>query len=560
MGQYSDFRIILDIPAAEPQLSFQEYGQAFKDIIEGSEPRFSIGLFGGWGTGKTTLMDRIRRELDPDRCVSVEFSAWRYEKEEHLIVPLLDTIRDALNEWSKRRSAGRIREAARKTARTIGGVTEAILRGFSVKAGIPKLLDVSFDANKALTAAETLDGEEAKRSAPRSFYFASFKSLKSAFAEFHAATDRARIVVFIDDLDRCLPEGALEVLESMKLFFDFDGFVFVVGLDQQVVEWCIDNRYAERQSLESEDGFRIRGADYIKKIFQVPFALPPVGQNEADQLLQAIIDNVELVQDQVDDLKTRVRPHLEHFLAGGTANLRDIKRFLNSYVLIMKVHERLEPDVVLALQTVAFTPQWRPIFEALRVHGEELARELGNLVQGHDHCIGEIAPELGTIPLSFERYVQNGAPGSVLLNRGDLALYINLATSATATDVDSGSSYSYVFIEMLRDVAKARRVLIGVGPLMNAGGYDALLREVHESVSRMEKGVESLRSLGGAEGLAIRVRGFLRQLDALLANIGTLAVDSIVSRDMIDEAEKLHAGLSEISEAIRQMKSRARPV
>jgi predicted KAP-like P-loop ATPase len=40
----------------------------------------------------------------------------------------------------------------------------------------------------------------------------------------------AKIVIFVDDLDRCLPDNALDVIESMKLFFDLPGFVFVVGL------------------------------------------------------------------------------------------------------------------------------------------------------------------------------------------------------------------------------------------------------------------------------------------------------------------------------------------
>jgi predicted KAP-like P-loop ATPase len=61
-----------------------------------SSPQFAIGIFGGWGSGKTTLMRAIEDKLDSSRAVSVQFSAWRYEKEEHLIVPLLDTIREAL--------------------------------------------------------------------------------------------------------------------------------------------------------------------------------------------------------------------------------------------------------------------------------------------------------------------------------------------------------------------------------------------------------------------------------------------------------------------------------
>ena len=88
MPDYNQFQIILDVPAKSPELNFGQFGNAFRDIIEGSEPRFSIGIFGGWGAGKTTLMTAIRDRLDPAKCVAVDFSAWRYEKEEHLIIPL----------------------------------------------------------------------------------------------------------------------------------------------------------------------------------------------------------------------------------------------------------------------------------------------------------------------------------------------------------------------------------------------------------------------------------------------------------------------------------------
>ncbi len=551
---FTDYQIILDIPAENPGLGFENYAEAFKGIIQGSEPRFSIGIFGGWGSGKSTLMDEIRGRLDSDACIGVPFSAWRYEKEEHLIVPLLDSIRGAVNDWSKERM-GSVAKLATKVARTIGGVTESILSGFSIKAGIPKVLEASFDANKAISAAAELEDEEAMAATPRSFYLASFESLKRCFAEFHEQSGGARIVVFIDDLDRCLPEGALEVLESMKLFFDFDGFVFVVGLDQQVVEWCIDHRYAEASGSDEEDGFRVRGADYIKKIFQVPFALPPVAQRRAEELIDVVSANTDLVLEQSVDLRNNVLPHLEHLLAAGNVNLRDVKRFLNSYTLIMKVHDQLSPEVVLALQTVAFHPDWRDIFEALRVHGDDLAREFGNLVRGLDHAVGEIAPELATIPLSFERYVMPDAPGHVLLNRDDLAQYINLATSATAADLETGSE-GYGFIDLLRGVAAARRSLVGDGRALRIQDLHTRLREAQNHLQSMEKNVELVRSMRGADSLRPLVERLMAQFQSQIDNLEGLDPREVPTGAGYEAAAELGDRLTKFSEAIRQVKQR----
>lgn len=104
---------------------------------------------------------------------------------------------------------------------------------------------MSFDANKALQARRDAQQEELDAHVPRSFYHASFQALSKAFQNFAGPKTGRRIVVFVDDLDRCFPESALQVLESMKLFFDLRGFVFVVGLDKEVVQHVIDLKYGQ---------------------------------------------------------------------------------------------------------------------------------------------------------------------------------------------------------------------------------------------------------------------------------------------------------------------------
>jgi predicted KAP-like P-loop ATPase len=98
----NNYQILLDVPSRQPALDFDLYAVALKEIIEASNARFAIGILGGWGSGKTTLMQAIESQLNSDEIVTVRFSAWRYEKEEHLIVPLLDTLREALVEWAEK--------------------------------------------------------------------------------------------------------------------------------------------------------------------------------------------------------------------------------------------------------------------------------------------------------------------------------------------------------------------------------------------------------------------------------------------------------------------------
>ena len=121
MTQYGNFKVLLDDPAEEPSLDFDEYARAFDEIISRSSPQFAIGIFGDWGSGKTTLMRAVWRRFDkrPD-VVRVWFNPWRYEREEHLIVPMLDLLREALVEWSDARPSGPVRNHARRAAESAG--------------------------------------------------------------------------------------------------------------------------------------------------------------------------------------------------------------------------------------------------------------------------------------------------------------------------------------------------------------------------------------------------------------------------------------------------------
>lgn len=94
---YEHFIILRDEPSDAPRLGFAEYAQSFTEIIANSPPHFAIGIFGDWGSGKTTLMRAIETRVSrSDDMLPVWFNAWRYEREEHLVVPLLDNLRESL--------------------------------------------------------------------------------------------------------------------------------------------------------------------------------------------------------------------------------------------------------------------------------------------------------------------------------------------------------------------------------------------------------------------------------------------------------------------------------
>lgn len=516
---YGPWKIILDLPSGQPKLGFDRFSEAFRDIIVNSEPQFAIAIFGGWGSGKTTLMKGIRRALENSNredIIPVDFSAWRYEKEDHLIVPLLDSIRDAIVNWQK--DYRKFRKIATQTARVIGGVTHSILSGLAIKAKLPGALEVSFDANKSLKAAEDLGRAEELERIPRSSYYASFAALQSAFERFAGQETQRRIVVFIDDLDRCLPEGALQVIESMKLFFDLPGFVFVVGLDRQVVEWCIDINYrkATGQTGPSENtSYQVRGSDYVKKIFQVPFALSPVSTTQIDDFLNAVFNEAGLPATQQGEIRNLVRPHLDYLVTRDGINPREIKRYINAYTLTMKtkpLDKVFEPNVVLTIQTMAFTPEWQLAYDALIGSRANFINALHDRVNGNSEALVNLDPNLTAIPPRFLEYVSQNSPGAQLLTTGNIDDYIHLGAAALDADTLTVSRKLLEVISRFRDLRqKTLKVHSAAGVDANAAAETLAMLE--QLSSEIESNVQGPKYPIIAEGIAA-LRSAAGQTDA----------------------------------------------
>ena len=173
---------VLDVPAEHPTLKFGQIAQALATIVMASEPRFTVGVFGGWGSGKSTLMDEIERLVPQQHAIVVRFNAWRYEREPHLIVPLLDTIRAALSEWSARpENSGAAGEQVKDIARRIGSVVRALVRATSLNIGLPGAVSFTVEPGKALDEMSAHPDDAA--ASPQSLYYGAFQELTAAFAE-----------------------------------------------------------------------------------------------------------------------------------------------------------------------------------------------------------------------------------------------------------------------------------------------------------------------------------------------------------------------------------------
>jgi hypothetical protein len=561
-SDYASFRILVDDPADDPALGFPDFADAFAEIASLSPPRFAVGIFGSWGSGKTTLMRAIwARIADRKDVIPVWFNAWRYEREEHLIIPLLDVVREALLEWaahSEEENTNRtIVGRARRAAAAMGSSARAIATGISFSARLPGgFAEAKLDLEKVLASDTSEDA------GPVSLYHASFVTMADAVEGFVTAGARRRrgdprpnpqrrIVVFIDDLDRCLPLNALAVLESMKLFFDLEGFVFIACLDQQVIERAVELRYAEprergadeprapasgmtsEQALAPSAG-SVSGRDYIKKIFQVPFGLPVVDRSLLEELVSKLVEARRLDAAQRRDLMGRILGHLSYFSDEGGVNPREVKRLINAYTLQAKLMSlklpkqdpkaKVDLDTILALQVIAFRPDWERIWRRLEADPDGFVDRLNQgLTRTQDADTVWVDGE--PLPPRLVDYLTKG-PAKPLRRNKRLKAYLSSSQASHSSDPLILQAQAAVddLRRFTRDVNentdRARLSAIlheRLDPLKSALSQATWARELKPVVSRLEMDASALVAGEGAPEVPIGqwTDGFRARLDRL---------------------------------------------
>lgn len=332
-------RLLSDLPLDQPgdraEFNFHEYADTFARLIAdpGTRTPLVIGMSGKWGSGKTTLLRTLQAKLDElrdhdrdrtkptkysfisdddtdanfRRCRTVWFNAWKYADEDELLVALVRVIVQTMADDD---AVSKILAKALDPTYPRRDVVATVLSWFAIK--LPGEVEVGINTG---TPKET---PFAQKTAMLDLFMETFDRLMAVWVSgnlFDQKLDPQRgvVAVFIDDLDRCLPDKAVQVLEAIKLFLDRPGVVFVLAADADAIHSAIKAHY-EKLNITDQ-----RAADYLEKIFQVRFALPPLSTPQVQGYLDAGLH----VQDE------KLRQSVELILAGAGANPRQIKTFIN---------------------------------------------------------------------------------------------------------------------------------------------------------------------------------------------------------------------------------------
>lgn len=137
------------------------------------------------------------------------------------------------------------------------------------------------------------------------------------------------LVIFIDDLDRCEPPRSVEIIEAINVLIDSQYCVYIIGMDSRGVAASIENKYAELKDFyesESDPGGLTLGQQFLEKIIQINFRIPPVTEETIagfiDQNLRSI--NPPLLAQEQGNLQRS----LERSVAGLGYNPHRVKRLM----------------------------------------------------------------------------------------------------------------------------------------------------------------------------------------------------------------------------------------
>jgi hypothetical protein len=228
-----------------------------------------------------------------------------------------------------------IRESLKRSA-------VAFLQSSKISLGVKDVASIEMDFENLL---ESYKGTGAIFDDKDFFYPQASGYLQRAMTKLREHDKEYRIIVFIDDLDRCTPERALEILESIKSFFDIEGIIFVLALNYISLDSIIREKFGNNSSIS--------GFDYIEKIVQLPFPLPNWSDADIKDFVNSIIDNE--LKDSLFERDFRVNNGL---LVGGIErNPRQVKRFMNDVILARSVFKK-PIDKLIVIEALKFRPEW----------------------------------------------------------------------------------------------------------------------------------------------------------------------------------------------------------
>lgn len=400
-----------DIETSEDLLGYRFHAKLLKEIVlDKSMLPTSIGIFGNWGYGKSSLMLLLEKEINEEiamhvaegntpRILQVRFNGWQYESYETTKYSLIQVLLDSVEKYlSDNRDVFDKLDILLKRINLLKlGVL--LLKKYvwdkipnAIKSNLPQ----ADDLKECIGVDDITKFQNEFQNEHTSLFVTKFRTLLESIVE-EAKFDS--IIVYIDDLDRCSGEKMIECIEAIKLFLNVKNTAFVLGADERMVERAIKEHYPEIE----QDKRQIYSpfSDYLEKLIQIPYRLPRLSLNEQytyilflllkskyPNFFNAVIKDYNdyknkepfgnydaekmraaLGENKIPDVEALIPiiPMMTRFLNGSP---RQLKRFLNTFDLRMRMVQvanirEIDPTVLAKLMLLEYNFKYQRLFESL---------------------------------------------------------------------------------------------------------------------------------------------------------------------------------------------------
>jgi hypothetical protein len=314
-----------DNPTAEDGFNQQNFVKCIAEIIRKCEPPKGIAINGYWGCGKTSALLQIHKELTgklpheykPDQkaeIVPIWFEAWRYQNDSQPVLALLHKIRSQIS------TLGKVTNSAQKLTRI---AFDSVFDMVGKAANMPALDKI----NGAAQRYETQNRETPLASQELR------ELLETAISQvLGKSKDKdKRLVIFIDDLDRCMPKTALQLLEGIKVYLNLKNCVLVFAMDQRQIEDALKEAKINYPH------------EYLEKICQDIHPLPLPTQAAKSEYLLDLLDQLSVTTEDTEQLNKILAIY-----DCLPANPRKIKALSNRIAMLLR-NIKCQDELTLAL-------------------------------------------------------------------------------------------------------------------------------------------------------------------------------------------------------------------
>jgi len=337
--------------------------RSIAEVAAKGAPPMALGVHGDWGSGKTSVLRSMQHHMTGENLHSEEvqdlqglvysghvatvwFEAWRYQNEATPIVALLHEMR---------RQMSGLQKTWAKSRKLTGVAFEAVLGGLDKAAKLIGAENAPVSVKEIREIGERYERERMEQALPtdtiQEFLQQTIDSLLPlARKDFPTP----RVVVFIDDLDRCNPESAFRLLEGLKLYLQLKNCVFVLGMNQQIVIEAIGGQLKKD---DNDKAVLLRAEAYLEKLCSNIWRLPLPSRPE--RYFADLIDNDvgrAAVAAAAADGEAAGNPP---FLPPNPRRLRTLANIVNRMIqAASQIGQVMDADACLRLLVVAYVYQF----------------------------------------------------------------------------------------------------------------------------------------------------------------------------------------------------------